>query len=720
MSDDATLLTPNLHPADLRAMSVDDLRQLAAEIRGAIIAQVMASGGHLAPNLGVVELTIALHRVFDFSHDRLLFDVGHQCYVHKLLTGRLELLPGLRQRGGMAGFPEPAESPYDLFAVGHAGTGISTAVGMAVGDDFEYGVRGRSGSETAEPHGRRVAVLVGDASIVNGVALEGLNAAGTLKRQFLTVLNDNGMSIARPQGALASYFDHVRVSRKYRGIKRRAKGLIDRLPGGEQPTGVPGVIEDLYQRGSDVFKALVRRGHMFEHFGHLCLGPVDGHDLPWLIEVLSEVREINRPVLLHVKTTKGKGFREAEGDSTLFHSPAAFKLVSTANAQAEREASGEVGDVGDTSDAGADGEAPAKLAPAAAEATAAEIAMNACRVEHSKKGRSFTAAFADALGDRMAADPTIVAVTAAMPDGTGLAEVQRRHPHRVIDTGICESHAADLCAGMAKAGVRPFFAVYSTFSQRAFDQFFQEVSLQGLAVRVCMDRAGYVGGDGAVHHGFLDISLFRGLPGATLLAPSDEPNLVAALRFMADRDEGATFLRYPRDTVAEQPAQENVPPFVLGRANLVSPAKGDTPDVAVLAYGSMVQQSRAALAVLRERDDDPALYDARFAKPVDVALLRELLLAGVPVLTVEDHALAGGFGSAVLEAAHDEGLDTRLIRRLAMPEAWVGPDKRDAQLAGAGLDPASIAEAAKDLIDRTRHSRQVEAGHQPSPHSVNS
>ena len=253
---------------------------------------------------------------------------------------------------------------------------------------------------------------------------------------------------------------------------------------------------------------------------------------------------------------------------------------------------------------------------------------------------------------------------------------------------------------MAKAGVRPFFAVYSTFSQRAFDQFFQEVSLQGLAVRVCMDRAGYVGGDGAVHHGFLDVSLFRALPGAVLLAASDEPNLVAALKFMADRDEGATFLRYPRDTVAEQPPQDPAPAFELGRASLVSAAKGERPEVAVLAYGTMVQQSRSALAVLREHGHDPALYDARFAKPVDAALLEDLLGAGVPVLTVEDHGLAGGFGAAVLEAAHGLGLDTRLVKRLAMPEAWAGPDSRDAQLAAAGLDPASIAEAAKGMIAR--------------------
>ena len=668
MPDAAPLLTADLRPADLRGMSVSGLGSLAGEIRRAIIAQVMASGGHLAPNLGVVELTIALHRVFDFSHDRLLFDVGHQCYVHKLLTGRLDLLPKLRQKGGMAGFPEPSESPYDLFAVGHAGTGISTAVGMAVGDDFEAGVRGRAGSETAEPHGRKVAVLVGDASIVNGVSLEGLNAAGTLKRQFLTVLNDNGMSIARPQGALASYFDHVRVSRRYRGIKRRARGLIERLPGGEGPAGL---VEDLYGRGSDVLKALVRRGHMFEHFGHLCLGPVDGHDLPWLIEVLEEVREINRPVLLHVKTTKGKGFREAEGDATRFHSPAAFKLVSVEG--------------GEHLSASAEPEA---------------VAMKACRVEHAKKGRSFTAAFADALADRMAADLSIVAVTAAMPDGTGLAEVQRRHPSRVIDTGICESHAADLCAGMAKAGVRPFFAVYSTFSQRALRPVLP--GGQPAGPRRCACAWTGPATSAATGRCTTASSTFRSsgaCPGRCCWPPATSRTWWRRWASWPPATRGRRFLRYPRDTVAEQPAQADVPPFELGRANLVSAAKGEKPEVAVLALTARWcsragRRWRCSASTATTRRSTTPASPSRWTRSCSRSCSRP----GVPVLTVEDHALAGGFGAAVLEAAHGLGLDTRLVKRLAMPESWAGPDSRDAQLANAGLDPASIAEAARGIL----------------------
>ncbi len=649
-------LLPSLAgPADLKALPAERLPDLAGEIREAVITQVSQTGGHLAPNLGVVELVIALHRVFDFgpapTHpaqgdgveldsmsggDRLLFDVGHQCYPHKLLTGRQHLLGKLRQKGGMAGFPEPSESEHDLFSVGHAGTAISTAVGLARGDDL---IAGGEGVST-----RKCAVLIGDASIVNGVALEGLNNAGTLNRQFLTVLNDNGMSIAKPQGAMASYFDRVRVSSRFQNLKRHGKHVLDHVPGGS-------VLEEAYHRGSEMLQALITRGHMFEHFGHICIGPVDGHDLPWLIDVLHEVKDINRPVLLHAKTIKGKGFDHAEGDATTFHSPAGFKV-------------------------------------------------NGCRVEHKKKGRSFTAAYADAMIELMERDDKVVAVTAAMPDGTGLSEVMPRFPERTFDTGICESHAMDMCAGMAKAGLKPFFAVYSTFSQRALDQVFQEVSLQELPVRICMDRAGYVGGDGAVHHGFMDIAMFRTLPGAVLLAASDEANLKAALRFMADHDAGASFLRYPRDNVATAPVQpdRDVPPFELGRANLVVPAERDTPQLAILAYGAMVYPARDAVAQLREHGHDAALYDARFAKPVDVELLRDLLGRGVPVLTVEDHFTIGGFGTCVLEAAADAGLDARLVHRLGMPEVWVGPDSRANQLADASLNPAGIAAAARRVI----------------------
>ncbi len=636
--------TPNLvllpdikSPADLKRLAVDQLPQLAQEIRHAICHQVSKTGGHLAPNLGVVELSIALHYVFDFGSDRLLFDVGHQCYPHKLLTGRLELLGKLRTSAGMSGFPEPRESPYDLFSVGHAGTAISTAVGLARGD-------------TALGQGqRRVVSLIGDASIVNGVALEGLNNAGTLKRQFLVVLNDNGMSIAPPQGALASYFDRVRVNPMYGDFKKRAHEMLQRIPGGA-------AIEEAYHRVGEMTKAALAHDHMFEHFGLKCVGPIDGHDLPTLIEMLNELKTLERPVLLHVKTVKGKGYDFAEGDATTFHSPKPFTV-------------------------------------------------EGCRVELKSSGRSFTTAYADAMIDVMQRDEKVFAITAAMPDGTGLNKVMKQFPERTIDTGICESHAMDMCAGMAKAGVKPFFAVYSTFSQRALDQVFQEVALQGLPVRVCMDRAGYVGGDGAVHHGFMDVSMFRVFPNAALLAPCDEPTLRAGLEFMRQYDRGASFIRYPRDNVAAQPLQEQTLPFVLGKANLVLPAQGDKPQLAVLAYGVSVYHAAAAQRELAQQGYDLAVYDARFAKPVDIELLRELIEAGVPVLTVEDHTLTAGFGSAVLEACNQQRLSTDGIWRLGMPERWVRQDSRNKQLAETGLDTAGIARLVREILDGTASAR---------------
>ncbi|NBP52520.1 MAG: 1-deoxy-D-xylulose-5-phosphate synthase, partial [Actinobacteria bacterium] len=350
----------------------------------------------------------------------------------------------------MAGFPEPRESAYDLFSVGHAGTGISTAVGMARGDTLN----GEGFSET-NPSGRRVATIIGDASIVNGVAMEGLNNAGTLRRQFLVVLNDNGMSIAKPQGALAAYFDRLRLSQTYGGFKRAAKEFSRVVPGGR-------TMAEVYHKLGELSKTCVSEDAWFEHFGLVTVGPVDGHDLPGLIDVLNEAKHFDRPMVLHVKTVKGKGFAFAEGDSTTFHSPSPFTML------------GEDGD---------------------------ELVSEGCRVELRKSSRSFTSAFGDALAELMDRDPKVVACTAAMPDGTGVSKVLGKFPDRTFDTGICESHALDMMAGLAKTGWKPFFAVYSTFLQRAFDQCFQEVSLQGLAVRLCLDRAGFVGGDGAVHHG---------------------------------------------------------------------------------------------------------------------------------------------------------------------------------------------------------------------------
>ncbi len=650
-------------PSDLKKLPVSALPEVAAEIRGAIIDQVQKTGGHLAPNLGVVELTLAMHYVFDFGHDRLLFDVGHQCYPHKLITGRYEKLAKLRTREGMAGFPEPRESKYDLFSVGHAGTGISTAVGMARGDTLA----GEAFDQKTNPDGRRVVTLIGDASIVNGVAMEGLNNAGTLKRQFLVVLNDNGMSIAKPQGAMAQYFDRVRLSHTYTDFKKSARKILDSLPGGS-------LLRDAYHRTGEATKAVIAENSWFEHFGLLTVGPIDGHNIPELIEFLTEAREFDRPMVLHVKTIKGKGLDVAEDDATTFHSPKPFTV--------ERDE---------------------KLG---------------CRVEIPSSGRSFTSAFADAMVDLMSRDEKVVAATAAMPDGTGTTPILEQFPERVWDTGICESHAMDMMAGLAKTGFKPFFAVYATFFQRAFDQAFQEAALQGLPVRLCMDRAGLVGGDGAVHHGFCDVALLRTLPDAVITAAIDEPSLLEALEFMRTHDESLSSVRYPRDNVSEILADTDCPPFELGVARSLTPSidiERDEIDACVLAFGT---PAMTALKAARSLADDwnVAVYDARFAKPVDEALIKTLLSRQIPVITVEEHAPMGGFGSAVLDAAGEMGLDASRVTKLALPDAWVLQDSRSAQLAETGLDETGIARAIRQAASGEESQREtiVEAKEAPS------
>ncbi len=625
------------NPADVRALAVDQLPQLAAEIRHAICQQIMKTGGHFAPNLGVVELTIALHYVFDFGHDRLLFDVGHQCYPHKLITGRFQMLPTLRQTGGMAGFPDPRESSFDLFSVGHAGTAISTAVGMARGDLL----CGEAFHPETNPKGRHTCALVGDASIVNGVAMEGLNNAGTLKRQFLVVFNDNGMSIARPQGALAAYFDRIRINPAYRKVKQKARDVVSHLPGGA-------IIGEMYHRLGEMAKDAVAEDTWFEKFGLLTVGPIDGHDLPTLVDMLLEVKDVDRPMVLHVHTVKGKGYEYAEGDATTFHAPKPFKV-------------------------------------------------DQCKVALSSGGgRSFTSAFADALIEMMGRDDKVVTATAAMPDGTGLNKVMPKFPDRSWDTGICESHAMDMMAGLAKTGFKPFFAVYSTFMQRAFDQIFQEVSLHSLPVRLCLDRAGLVGGDGAVHQGFCDISLLRVFPKMVLTAAMDEPSLVAALEFMRNYDEGPCAVRYPRDSVSDMFADRQCPPFEMGKARAL--VEHDTPDDAVLGYGVMAINAMQSLDLLND-EYKVNVYDARFARPLDIGLLRSLIKRGIPVITVEDHGLEGGFGHCVVDACHEAGLETRGITTLAIPLRWIYHGPRTDQLQEVGLDPAGVARTIRAAVD---------------------
>ncbi|HEX4795676.1 MAG TPA: 1-deoxy-D-xylulose-5-phosphate synthase [Humisphaera sp.] len=628
-------------PADLRKLTHTQLDELATEMRSQIFEAVSANGGHLASNLGVVELTLALHYVYNFGAypagpDRLLWDVGHQSYPHKMVTGRAGQFPKLRKKGSVSGFPSPEESPFDLFAVGHAGTAISTAVGMAKGDQL---LKKNS----------HVVAVVGDSSIVNGMAFEGLNGAGMLKRQLLIILNDNGMSISKPQGAFAQYLDRVRVSETYEEAKKFGKRIVDELPG---PVGH--AIEGAWHVLRDGIKHAIIPGQVFESFGVKYLGPIDGHDIPGLINTLAEIKHVQGPVLLHVRTTKGKGYDVCCEEPTKFHSPAAFRV-------------------------------------------------EGCRVELNKgSGKSWTTAFADAMIDLAGRDPRVVAMTAAMPDGTGLSKFEKVYPDRFVDTGICESHLMGMAAGLCKSGMRPFAAIYSTFTQRAFDQFWQEVALNRQPVVLCMDRAGYVGDDGAVHHGFMDQAFLRPLPGVVLMAPSDEAELNRSLR-LALSLETPSAIRYPRDNVPaenfdrtiDQPlraaaAQE----WKVGHSRVLR----DGPDATLIVYGALAQATMAAAEELAGDGINVAVIDARFCKPVDGEMISRSFKPGHAVLTIEDHTLQNGFGSAVLEYALAHKLPAQNLTRLGMPDRLIAHASRNQQLAEVGLDAAGIARSVRDAV----------------------
>jgi len=639
-------LLPNIHhPSDLKKLPVTQLKPLAAEIRERVLEVVGKGGGHLASNLGVTELTIALHYCFEFERDRLLWDVGHQCYPHKLLTGRNELFDTLRQAGGISGFPSISESPFDPFNVGHAGTAIATAVGLARGDQ----ALGRDS---------RIVAVVGDASIVNGLSFEGLNQAGTLNRQLLVVLNDNNWGIAPTQGAFAEYLGKFRVSSLYEEVKEQAKRLLPKVPiVGQSFFDALGYLKE-------GIKATVSPHQIFEQLGFMYVGPVEGHDIAHLIELFKLLGNVNHPVLLHVHTNKGHGAEFATAEPGRFHSPRPFIIEN--------------------------GKATIKKGP----------------------GKSWTAAFSDALIELAHEDPRIFALTAAMPDGTGLDKFAKVFPERYLDVGIAESCTVDVAAGMAKSGLKPIVAIYSTFMQRAFDQVFQEVVLQNLPVILCLDRAGLVGGDGAVHHGFLDINHLRSLPHMILLAPADENELKAALRFAAQQTDACT-IRYPRDTVPG-PFGE-APPFVLGRSRTLRNGS----DATLLAYGASTIHAMEAADLLAAQDIFVRVVNARFAKPIDKEMVTTALLADHPVITVEDHSVVGGFGSAVLETANQLRLPTHQLHILGIPgDRFIAHGSRTGQLAECGIDAAGIAavveEAVLQLGGKAGHVRRS-AGKKASP-----
>jgi len=613
-------------PDDLKDLTTEELVDLAEEIRTLIAETVSRRGGHLASNLGVIELTLALHAVFDFRRDRLLWDVGHQCYAHKIVTGRREGFEHLRQRGGVSGFPCPDESEYDLFATGHAGTAIATAAGLAWADN----AAGRGD--------RKVVAVVGDASIVNGLSLEAINNAGMLHRQFLVILNDNSMAIDVTQGRLATLLDRIRLTRTYADMKQRTERVLRSLPLGEE-------VSEALRHIKDGLRTTVHGEQFFEGLGFRYFGPMDGHDIGSLRRILRLLAQVAEPVLLHVHTQKGRGCDYAVEDPCRFHSPSAHTV-------------------------------------------------NGGVVEFPEPARPrWTDLFRDALLERARRDRRIVAITAAMPDGTGLDAFRDNLPDRYIDVGINESCAVAMAAGMAKAGAKPVVAIYSTFCQRAFDQVFEEVSLQDLPVILCIDRAGLVGSDGAVHHGTMDLAWLRPLPGMVLMAPADGAELESMLDLALSLERPCA-IRYPRDG-APQVLPGQSPTVELGKAHCLR----DGADGAFLALGAMAENALKAAEGLRaDRGIDVAVCSARFVKPLDEELIAGLIKSGRPVLSVEDHAAAGGFGSAVMELAGARGLDARNVRILGLPDRYIAHAGRAEQLAEAGLDTKSLAAAMAEAV----------------------
>jgi 1-deoxy-D-xylulose-5-phosphate synthase len=641
------LLEQIYSPDDLKKLSAAQLRAVAGEVRQYILDSVSKTGGHLASNLGVVELTVALHYVFDFKEDKLLWDVGHQCYAHKIITGRKDKFKLLRQPEGLSGFPNPAESRYDQFAVGHAGTSIATAIGMALGEQIQKTMDDSSavaGSATEERRETRIVAVIGDASIVNGVSFEALNNLGLVKRQLLIVLNDNSMAIDATVGAMAKYLSKVRLSQTYEDLRKTTRNILEHVP------AIGKSVEEAIERIKKSIRMVLPASQMFESLNIPYFGPVDGHDVDSLIKLFRAMAGLNHPAVLHVYTQKGKGFEPADAQPSKYHSTGPFKI-------------------------------------------------NGDEVEHtaSTTKTSFTSVFGKYLTKLAEKDQKIVAITSAMCDGTGLVEFRDKFKNRFYDVGIAESAAVDIAAGLAKTGLKPVVCIYSTFLQRSFDQIFQEVALQNLPVVFCIDRAGFVGSDGPTHHGLMDIGFLRMMPNLILTAPANDIEMKLALEFALTANKPIV-IRYPKDLV---PPQELVRtacarPFKLGKSIIVRKTKDSA--VAIVSYGSVLTEALKAAGLLAKEGIAVDVINARFAAPVDEAVI-DLLKAGKNIITVEDHYLACGFGSAVLEsvtvAANDKLAD---IQVLGAPRKFIGHNYRGLQLMEAGINAEKIAETAREML----------------------
>lgn len=606
-------------PNDVKKLSIFELEALARELRSMIIETVATNGGHLAPNLGTVELTLALHSVFQFPQDKLIWDVGHQAYTHKLLTGRRDRFSTLRLKGGITGFPNRSESIYDAFGVGHASTSISAALGMAVARDV------------SKRHNQVISVI-GDGALTGGMAYEALNHAGSLGTHLIVILNDNEMSIDANVGAMSEYLSRIRIAPQYNRVKKDMGNLL---------MSIPRIGDTVYRTAShikDGLRFVMIPGSIFEEIGFHYSGPIDGHNISLLQDVLAKAKEMQGPVLIHIHTRKGKGYAPAEKEPERFHGIGKFNP--------------------DTGKG----------------------------IPSSSKAPSYTSVFSKALIELAKQRSDVVAITAAMPTGTGLKAFGEAYPNRFFDVGIAEEHAMTLAAGMAADGLHPVLALYSTFAQRAFDQIIHDVCLQNLPVTLCLDRAGLVGQDGPTHHGVFDLSYLRQIPNMTVFVPKDEEELRQMLS-TALKVNGPTAIRYPRGAGLGVPLTDTFDDIPIGKSEVLQ----DEGEIALLAVGTMVDAAKKTSAILAEHGIKTAVVNMRFVKPLDKEIIHTFSKEKKLLVTMEENVLAGGFGSAVAEHLVDTANDTPLLR-FGIPDTFIEQGATSELLELCGLLPAQMAE----------------------------
>ncbi len=631
------LLDQVKYPADLRLLPESDLPELAAQLRHELVEQVSKTGGHLGAGLGVVELTIALHHVFNTPEDRIIWDVGHQAYPHKILTGRRERFHTLRQEGGLSGFTRRAESEYDPFGAAHSSTSISAGLGMAVARDLNGGTN-------------HVIAVIGDGSMSAGMAFEALNNAGAMNARLIVILNDNDMSIAEPVGAMSAYLAKLASSKAHQGVRDIAKRISAKF--GKK-------IDRSIKRAVGHARGFVTGGTMFEELGFFHIGPIDGHDFNHLLPVLKNVRDnTSGPILIHVRTQKGKGYAPAEAAADKYHGVNKFNVITGAQSK------------------------PASNAP------------------------SYTKVFGEALLQEAKRDDKIIGITAAMPSGTGIDTLAKVFPARVYDVGIAEQHAVTFAAGLATEGFKPFVAIYSTFLQRAYDQVVHDVALQNLPVRFPIDRAGFVGADGPTHCGAFDTTYLATLPNMVVMAASDEAELKHMVRTAAAYDEGPISFRYPRGDGVGTDMPERGAILNIGEGRIVKQGSR----IAILSFGTRLQAALSAADELDTKGFPTTVADARFAKPLDHALLKQLAMHHELLVVVEEGAV-GGFAAHVMHALATQGLlDGKLkIRPIVLPDVYMDQASPERMLAKAGLDVAGIVHTALAALMADSLSRRVSA-----------